>query len=300
MRTPHAPIALPEPVWSASAEDQSFRSQFVQWLLHCAPAEQTPAFRAPPIPTGLIPRVPIAKVSIPKVLVQYWHDLAVLPADVAQCLKSWHRLKEDGFAIQLFDDACARKFIAQFYEPRHVMAFDRCYHPAMRCDYFRLCYVLHCGGFYVDADELYLGTGWEALYRDNQLKVQPLCYDNSTRQMVPLEEFLGDASFPSSRIFYVNNNPIIAPPGHPLIYQALRRATELLLQATERPEIQSTTGPGNFTSCLVRHAMQLHKSGSAWDFTILRNWTSLSFCRWPLSYRNDRRNWRLANASGGR
>src|SRR5262249_55408045 len=146
--------------------------------------------------------------------------------------------------------------------------------------------------------EVYKGRGCESLFRDATAKLQPLCYDLSTNQMVPPQEFLGDSRFPSSRIFYVNNNPIVAPRGHALVDMALQRATRLLLQGSERPDIQSTPGPGNLSASLVRHVTSLQTSLSAWDFTILRDWNTISDCRWFLSYRNDERNWRLANATG--
>ena len=85
----------------------------------------------------------------------------------------------------MFDDNKARRFIEGNFEHAHVIAFDRCYHPAMRCDFFRLCYILRHGGFYVDADEVYKGAGCEFLFQDAKVKLQPLCYDLSTNQMVP-------------------------------------------------------------------------------------------------------------------
>jgi hypothetical protein len=228
-------------------------------------------------------------------VVQYWHDLEALPADVSECLQSWKHLEQDGFEIQLFDDFSARRFIAATFEPSHVVAFDRCYHPAMRCDYFRVCYILRQGGFYVDADEVYKGTGCESLFRDTTAKLQPLCYDNATRKMVHPEEFLHDTTYPSNRFFYVNNNPIIAPPGHALVHLALQRATRLILHNSDKPEIHETTGPGNLSASLVRHVASLQTGLRAWDFTILRDWPTISHFRWSLSYRRDERNWRLAN-----
>jgi len=237
--------------------------------------------------------------SIPRTLVQYWHDLDALPGDVAECLNSWKQMEKDGFEVYLFDDSLARRFIAANYELQFLAAFDLCYHPAMRCDYFRLCFIFRCGGFYVDADEVYQSAGCETLFRDGKLKLQPLCYDTSTHQMVEPEKFLTDTTFPSSRIYYVNNNPIVAPPGHELIRLALRRSTDILLGGSERPEIQSTTGPGNLSASLVRHVAGLQHAHGSWDFAILRNWGSISECRWFLNYRNDERNWRLLKTTGG-
>lgn len=280
-------MALPVPSWRGSAEDHFFRSQVIQWLLHHAPPARQPQERA-------------GASAIPRVLLQYWHDLKALPSDVEECLNSWQPLEQDGFDRRIFDDPGARAFIAENYAPRHVAAFDRCYHPAMRCDYFRLCYLLKHGGFYVDADEVYQGVGCESLFQDNRIKIQPICYDTMTRKMVAPEKFLHDTEYPSSRVFYVDNDPIVAPPGHRLLRLALRRSTRILLQRSDKPEIQSTTGPGNFSASLVRHVIQLQKTRSEWDFTMLREWRHISVCPWSLSYRNDERNWRLLNAAAAR
>lgn len=275
-------MALSDPNWSGSEKDHAFRSQVIQWLLRQAPT-QRPQERA-------------GEGAIPRVVVQYWHDLQALPSDVEGCLNSWQKLKKDGFERQIFDDARARSFIRENFAAKHVAAFDRCYHPAMRCDYFRLCYILRCGGFYVDADEVYQGSGCEALFEDDTIKIQPLCYDTSTDEMVEPGEFLNDTRCPSSRIFYVNNNPIVAPAGHELVRLALQRSTRILLGRFERPEIQSTTGPGNLSASLVRHVISLQTIRGEWDFSILRDWEHISVCRWFLSYRNDARNWRFLSA----
>lgn len=273
-------MSLVVPNWSESEEDHAFRSQAIQWVVHTGPTRLLEDAR---------------NEHIPRVIVQFWHDLASLPDDVAECLQSWRSLEPDGFTIRLFDDTEARSFIASEFDALHCMAFDRCYHPAMRCDYFRLCYILRYGGFYVDADEVYKGTDIKRLFLDGTAKLQPLCYDVATQSMVPPDEFLHDTRFPTSRIFYVNNNPILAPPGHALIALALQRATRLLLQDDKRADIQATTGPGNLSASLVRHVAHLERHGEPWDFTIVREWSTISDCRWFLSYRNDARNWRLAS-----
>ena len=273
-------VTLPLPDFSGSAEDDQFRSRFIQCLLRQPP---------PQWPTQ------IGGEPIPRVLVQYWHDLKNIPNDVQECLASWESLRNQGFTRLIFDDERARLFIGNHFSAAYVEAFDLCYHPAMRCDYFRLCYILRCGGFYVDADEVYQGTGCEAFFSDNKLKIQPLCYDTATDAMVKPEVFLKDTTYPSSRIFYVNNNPIIGPAGHQLIQLAVERATCILLQHSERPEIQSTTGPGNLSASLVNHAITTKLACKEWDFLILPNWECTSISPWSLSYRNDERNWRFLN-----
>jgi hypothetical protein len=49
---------------------------------------------------------------------------------------------------------------------------------------------------------------------------------------------------------------------------------------------------------LVRHSITSKLNGSTRDFLILPNWEATSISPWPLSYRNDERNWRLWKSSG--
>ena len=235
---------------------------------------------------------PLLAEPIPRVVVQFWHDAADVPPDVSECMESWRPLIEKGFRRVLFDDETARDFIERWLGPTHAFAFDRCRHPAMRCDYFRLCWMLLEGGLYVDADELYLGANCDDLFTNSALKVQPLCYDLSTKAMVPAAVFLNEVEPPSDWIFYVNNNPLIAPCRHPIIRLALERATRLLLRPNPPTDIQSTTGPGNLSASLVRHSIDCADCKKC-DFAFLTEWDSIAISRWPLSYRNDERNWRL-------
>jgi len=239
-----------------------------------------------------------SRTNIPKVIVQFWHDMDEIPDDVQECLDSWEPLKRQGFRRVLFDDAGAKRFISKRLGGSYVAAFDLCHHPAMRCDYFRLCYILTSGGFYVDADEVYQGTDCNYVLCDNRLKIQPLCYDAATGMMIKPDVFMKKRGYSPDWIFYVNNNPLIAPANHPVIRLALNRATHILLHHVEkRPDIQSTTGPGNLTASLVRHSIASKLARRTPDFLLLSNWEAVSISRWPLSYRNDERNWRLWNFS---
>lgn len=162
----------------------------------------------------------------------------------------------------------------------------------MRCDYLRLCVLLTEGGLYVDCDDALLGDGWMRLFDDDRLKLQPLCYDISAGRMM-LNADIWQTDLPAEeRNFYVNNDPLAAPPGHPVLRRALDRATELLLRDDDRPEIQATTGPGNLTTVLAAHAHSLLLRGGAFDFDLIRGWDAIAEMRWDLSYRADERNWR--------
>jgi mannosyltransferase OCH1-like enzyme len=231
-------------------------------------------------------------VVIPRTLVRFWHNPRHLPPDVRKCLESWDGLRSEGFAFQMFDDASAASYIAERFGLRERAAFARCRHPAMRSDYLRMCFVLAEGGLYVDADDLLVGDGWKGIFRDGTLKVQALCYDVPAGGMVSASELRRTDLPTAGRIFYVNNNPLAAPPGHPVLRQALARATEGLLGDEPSPEIQSTTGPGNLTAVLAAHARNSELSGATPDFELLLDWETTAEPCWDLAYRRDARNWR--------
>lgn len=234
--------------------------------------------------------------TVPRILVRYWHDPNELPEDVRACLGSWDRLTNDGFDVRTFDDASATEYIKRRYTSRESNAFRRCRHPAMRSDYLRMCFILAEGGVYVDADDVLIGNGLEDLLVDGSLKLQPLCYDIAASAMAPSEDVWRPDLPQADRIFYVNNDPLAAVAGHPVLGRALARATSRLLGEELRPEIQSTTGPGNLTAALAAHARDLKITGRTFDFHFIRDWNAIAETRWDLSYRHDARNWRNMDA----
>jgi mannosyltransferase OCH1-like enzyme len=264
-----------------SAEHHRQRSEFIRALVQKSAAQ-------------LRPTEACAK-PIPRNIVQFWHDPKDLPQDIKACISSWMRWTVSGFTHRLFDEHSARTFIGAMLDTGHVRAFDRCYHPAMQADYFRLCYLLIEGGFYIDADDVCLAPQIDWLFDDGRLKVQPLCYEIASGNMVPPSVFLRSGAYKCDWIFYFNNNPLIAGPGHPVVQLALRRATELLEAVGENvlPEIQSTTGPGNLSKAIFELCTM---SGEAENqVVVLRDCDCLSISKWPLSHRSDARNWRLSN-----
>jgi hypothetical protein len=151
------------------------------------------------------------------------------------------------------------------------------------------------GGCYLDADDVYHGAAIEHLFNDGRLRIQPLCYDISTNQMVPPSVFTELGANASTWIFYFNNNPLIAVNGHPIVKRALAKATEALERPTagELPEIQSTTGPGNLTKSIFDLATEQGEIERA--LLVLCDWEDIAINKWSLSYRHDARNWRLSN-----
>jgi mannosyltransferase OCH1-like enzyme len=265
-----------------SPEHHRNRSEFIRQLVQRSPARSYKQAGLRKLP--------------PKKIIQFWHDLENLPLDVDECIRSWADRARSGFEHRLFDTQSAAEFILCSLGIRHRQAFDRCYHPAMKSDYFRLCYVLIQGGIYVDADDVCLSADIEWMVEDGRLKLQPLCYDVSSNSMVPPAVFLSAGAHNPNWICYFNNNPLIAGPEHPIVEQALRQATIFLElgEAGEFPEIQMATGPGNLSKAVFELG-----SDSQFDIEsellVVNDWESVAISKWPLSYREDSRNWRLSN-----
>ncbi len=238
---------------------------------------------------------PVSSRKIPLRIVQFWDNLDRLPDDVGECLETWSKIEEQGFVRLLFDNQQARDFIHRELGLRYLRAYDKCYHPAMQSDYFRLCYIFVEGGSYIDADDVYNGSQIQYLFIDGRLKIQPLCYDTTTNMMVPPSLFTQLGANAESWIFYFNNNPLIACSRHPIIERALTQATLSLEREITNglPEIQSTTGPGNLTKSIFDVVTE--NANIEQELLVLCNWEDIASSRWELSYRNDTRNWRLSN-----
>lgn len=260
-------------------EDHKARSNFIKRLIQ--------------YPDNHCQKSSINANIIPKQIVQYWDSK--LPNDVKECIKTWAQIEKKGFERLLFDKQQAEEFILQNLGLRYLKVFEKCYHPAMQSDYFRLCYIFVKGGCYVDTDDIYNGRPIQHLFTDGRLKIQPLCYDIDTHMMVPPPIFTKRDAFSSGWIFYVNNNPLIACSKHPIIERALNQATQLLeLNFVDSlPEIQATTGPGILSKSIF-DIISKHKEMEN-TIHILNDWEDIAKSKWELDYRNDARNWRNSN-----
>lgn len=244
------------------------------------------------IPNGIVDKT---SKKIPLFFIQYWNDLSNVPKDVEECINSWKPLEDIGFKRILFDDESASRFIKQYFDPSYLEAFYRCKHPAMRSDFFRLCYLFICGGVYVDADDIYLGVNEISVITNAKLKVRPLCYNLTTNSMVNITKQNLPKIYDQNLIFYVNNNPLIAPPNHPIILGSLDCSKNALLKYNNEStqDIQSMTGPGNLTVNIINNSFKSPTNDLEYNFEFLFNWDEIAVSKWPLDYRSDSRNWRL-------
>ena len=113
--------------------------------------------------------------------------------------------------------------------------------------------------------------------------------------MVPPSVFVNPGANELSWIFYFNTTPLIAVRNHPIIERALLNATTALEQESkgELPEVQATTGPGNLTRSIFEVVADENCPEEA--LLVVHDWEETSTSKWPLSYRSDKRNWRLSN-----
>lgn len=84
-----------------------------------------------------------------RTLLQFWDQ--DIPATVAELVESVGLVNPD-MEHRLYDDSAAREFIRSEFGAETAALYRTCVLPAMRADLFRYCFLVRCGGFYVDAD----------------------------------------------------------------------------------------------------------------------------------------------------
>ena len=233
----------------------------------------------------------------PRTIVQFWHDLARVAADVEECIASWTRWETSRLHASIVRRARAKAFISGSLGARHERAFERCYHPAMQADYFRLCYLLVEGGFYVDADDVCVRYRYRLAIRGRPAQTSAALlrhrfWDNGEARLCFFILMLTTpAGFSTSTTIHS-----LQVREHPIIERALSQATGLLELAGEDvlPEIQTATGPGNLSKSIFELGTTSGGDIES-DLVVLRDWDSIAVSKWPLSYRDDARNWRLSN-----
>ncbi len=162
---------------------------------------------------------------IPTRIVQFWDE--DIPADVEALCEGW-RAAHPTFSYSRFSNAEARRYLAEMGPAGALEAFNRAVEPAMKADIFRLAYLYHEGGFYVDADDRCLA---------------PLStVDPGGRDLILYQEDFGT----------VANNFIGAIPKHPAIGLALNSAIEAINRG-DADMVWLSTGPALLTRSVAFH-----------------------------------------------
>ena len=231
--------------------------------------------------------------QIPRSIVQFWDQRSV-PADVMACMRSWSHLTEIGYTYEIYDDSAAREFIEAHYSSIYLDAYLKCYHPAMRCDYFRMTYLLAKGGIYSDADNVLVSMrGLDDLLTSGAaLYLSPLFHDKSGDQPIMMDERLALASLEEDHVYaYFNNDPLICERGCPIVRLALDRATQLIIQNSQAgivSNIHGVTGPSNITYAISAY----FNYWQTIDFKTIYKWQEMVSTVSDLEYKYTDRNWR--------
>ncbi|MFT8243394.1 glycosyltransferase [Roseomonas sp. BN140053] len=169
-----------------------------------------------------------AAAARPGTVVQFWHSDTV-PPDVAALMAGW-AAGTPGLAHRLFSAASAREWLRARVGEAAAARLDRCYHPAMQADLFRLYYLREEGGIYVDADE------------------------RCQRSLAPIFAALDESELILTLALeapaYAHNFFLAARPNSAVIARAVSEAEGWLDSGDPRPPIWDATGPGCLTRAL--------------------------------------------------
>jgi hypothetical protein len=229
-------------------------------------------------------------------IVQFW-DGKELPDDVYELVEGWKNAVPNGNHV-LFDDSTSRNFIRAHYNNSFVDAYDYCWHPAMKSDYFRLAYLYVNGGLYVDADEKLLYNVPNVNFaKGNLLVIFPLMRErneNGEFTRVTIRDLSSRTLTAHGPECYFANSPIFASRENEVLKLALARATNLIIEAKGNQsalDIHNTTGPTNLTLAIAAHLIQSSCAGKQPSSIKVIEWTRYA-ASMPLKYKDGDRNWR--------
>ena len=225
--------------------------------------------------------VPRSHEKVPRRILQFW-DQETIPADIQECMASWRALPD--FEHVVFDDVRAREFISTECEARHLEAYDLCNHPAMKSDLFRLAYLYHHGGVYIDADDTYAGSDISNLFdNDGLFRLRSASYTRSPSE---------------PPAFIYNNNPIFSVAGDDILRKGLERATSILLSLGKRDHYNmlAITGPLNLSIAVYATALDCVAKGTEFRFHPIIGWDEVANKGVKMEYQKTTRNWRMAQA----
>ncbi len=214
--------------------------------------------------------------GIPRRIMQYW-DSEPVPHDVWALINGWLKLNDE-YPHQLFTDVSARVFIQDHFGPEIRTYYDLLPFVASKSDLFRLCWLLHVGGIYVDADEELLG------------KVRSLFPNNAGLVLT-----WTNASTPC-----VNNNFVVSRPHHPVIAKAFDLAMSHIIGTRGKKLKLSAwllTGPGAYSMAVMDMLCSPDPAVSDLSDVVFhaeRDYLKVVCCPGGLEYKNDpTKNWRL-------
>ena len=178
------------------------------------------------------------KASIPNRIVQFWDKIDV-PSGIALQMAKWTAAYPD-FEYQLFSEQSAIELTKSIDAQWCARAIQVAKHPAQKSDIFRLFYLFHFGGVYVDADEAPSGD----------MRV-PLHTSGVTSMF-----WLRTDRFPAHFELYSTNWFLASAPGSRIIGNALADAIRNTLVTPGSKSVHEATGPYLLTQHIIREILQ--------------------------------------------
>ena len=234
---------------------------------------------------------------------QYW-DSPVIPTDVLTIMDEWKAAYSENYTR--FSELQALLFIKQNFPIDYANAYQKCWHPAMKADFFRLCYLYKNGGCYVDADE---GVRFDEddgaslkiplidiHHNGDFLILRPIIRADYGDGFVtiPFNEFVINFDKHTDAQCYFNNAPIICSPQNEIIRLALTRSKKLILgPEINHMSLHDITGPSNLSFCIIAHLLHSSFAGLKPVNVIAIDWSLYSRDVDFLQYKNDNRYWGL-------
>lgn len=202
---------------------------------------------------------------IPLRIMQYWSQ-GRPDAAISDLMEGWKRLY--GFEHVLLDRNSALLYLRRHLGPKWAHALTLTRNMAEEADYFRLCWLAHSGGLYIDAD------------------------DGCLRSPRPLLERSAGLLIYRENSGAVGNNVLASAPMHPVMLLAARMARDSILRK-EGDNTWTKTGPGLLTRALAVYLKQREAAGQAADVTLLaqHDITPFVHIHVPLPYKQSRTYW---------
>ena len=209
-----------------------------------------------------------SKSLIPLSIMQYW-DQTKPPESIVALFRTWVEA-HPGYQYCRFDNTSAREYLASHYPKEVLRAYRRASHPAQASDLFRLAYLFHQGGFYVDADD--------------RCTASLSSIKSESAQLITYQE----------QFATLGNNFLGCVAQEPVIGRALNLAVEALNRG-DNDTIWLATGPGLLTRAF---AQVFADQGVSWREWLKDRWVlerkDLAEITWPhaiLQYKNTQQSW---------
>ncbi|WP_260429039.1 glycosyltransferase [Burkholderia sp. Bp9015] len=235
-------------------------------------------------------------------IIQYW-DSKDIPSDVREFMGQWEA--QYGNRYIKFDGDSAEEFIRENYPEEFALAYAQCWHPAMKSDFFRLCYIYKNGGCYVDADELPLKRLPAVDLRAKHiLMLRPFIrvIDGAGHVNLSISSYIEKYSEYANAEVYFNNAPIIASPKNEIILFALQRAKDIILSNKKyEMSLHDIAGPTGLSLSVVAYLVSHGIKGGTPVNVVSIDWAR--FARIgsdeELAYKRDHRDWRKVTRHPG-